>query len=199
MEIIGAKTVDERTSGTSPLSGTSCLCPSGMRGLLITGEERRLAQTARAAAHGRSVLYHGTRYASLIVQEDQLRCPDVGSACISFTRSPEVAAFSAMLPRDDTTEGPSILVLDRISLQTRYRLEPFHDVWMGDGDQIRDEAEEIVSCDITDLHRHLAAVATTSAVAGLVPSAPLAIASHEHGQPLLSPRQLACWKTVPWR
>lgn len=135
--------------------------PSGMRGLVLTPAEYRLAASARAVRRGADVLYHGTRYSQQILSEGALMNPDWLPDYVSLTRSPEVAAFSAWLPRGQDGR-PAILVLDRRSLRTRYPLHPYHDVWRGHRDQMRDEAEERVPAHVLDLHRYLLAVVQAS-------------------------------------
>src|SRR4051794_38878619 len=53
-----------------------------------------------------------------------------GHPVVCFSRSPEVAAYWADVPRDDDEGRGAVFVFDRCSLATRYRLEPFHDpIW----------------------------------------------------------------------
>lgn len=133
--------------------------PSGVQGLLLTACERSLAVRARSVRRGGSVLYHGTRYAQAILSSNAIRCSSPGTPAVSLTRLPEVAAFAAGLERDDTDGPPSILILDRRSLQARYRLRPYHDGWPGHSGAARDEAEELVfDRDVTDVHRHIIGV-----------------------------------------
>ena len=135
---------------------------SGFQGLVLGNCERRLATLARRLGRDRPVLYHGTRYWAQILAERTLRANSIGPL-VSLTRSAEVAAFSAFLPRDRTSGCPAILVLDRFTLQARYRLECSHAAWVGDGDVERDEAEEIIrGRDVDDLDRYLLNVVTIS-------------------------------------
>src|SRR5262245_21733604 len=62
---------------------------------------RLLAGMARQKAMDRDVLYHGTRFAELIQKTGVLFYSDPGDPKVSFTRSPEVAAYWALLERDD--------------------------------------------------------------------------------------------------
>ena len=88
----------------------------------------QLAQAAREIAGGDNVLYHGTRYTSAIIATMELRYADnIENICL--TRSPEVAAYWAVLERDDDEKRGGILILDRELLHCRYRIEPFHDNW----------------------------------------------------------------------
>src|SRR4051794_19905616 len=53
-----------------------------------------------------------------------------GHPVVCFSRSPEVAAYWADVPRDDDEGRGAVFVFDRRSLAARYRLEPFHDpIW----------------------------------------------------------------------
>ena len=92
--------------------------PSGLNGLSLTPCERHLADVARIVA-GRA----GTCYITALVTrgkiltEGVLRFPTIGLEAVSLSRLPEVAIYSAVLPREDTFDSPSILVLDRETLQ----------------------------------------------------------------------------------
>src|SRR5215204_153108 len=139
--------------------------PSGVQGLVLTPCERRFANAIRAVTRGADVLYHGTRYARLILRSGKLNCSRIGTAGVSFTRLPEVAVFSALLPRDDVSSEPAVLIFDRVALRSRYRVEPHHDRWKGHGDCERDEAEEIVwGQDVCDLKHHYAGTFLASMV-----------------------------------
>ena len=133
--------------------------PSGLNGLSLTPCERHLADVARIVAGGRNVLYHGTRYTRQILTEGVLRFPTIGLEAVSLSRLPEVAIYSAVLPREDTFDSPSILVLDRETLRSRYRLETYHEGWPGHDSDWRDEAEEIIyRRNVDDLESHLIGV-----------------------------------------
>ena len=71
-----------------------------LRHLKYTEAERQLAGMARQKAMDRDVLYHGTRFAELILKTGVLFSSDTDDAKVSFTRSPEVAAYWALLERD---------------------------------------------------------------------------------------------------
>ena len=146
-----------------------CL-PSGVQGLVLTPCERRFANAIRAVTRGADVLYHGTRYAIHILRSGKLNYSRVGTTGVSFTRLPEVAVFSALLPRIDVRSEPAVLIIDRVALRSRYRVEPHHDRWKGHGDCERDEAEEIVwRQDVCDLELHLVG----TFLAGMVTPRPL--------------------------
>jgi len=122
---------------------------------------RSLANQAREIAENRNVLYHGTRYPSLILNTGIiLRCPP-GCFAVSFTRSPEVGADFAMLERDDDEGRGAILIFDRESLRHRYRIEPFCSI----GRTGRfSEMEEIIREDLIDVGRHLIGLVTTPGI-----------------------------------
>jgi hypothetical protein len=123
------------------------------RALLYREElEAAFAQYLREMHYGQNVLYHGTRQFKTIMKDGVLKA--AGSGGVSLTRSPDVAAHWASLARDEEA-GAGVLVFDRASLATRYRLSPFHDQhWFGDygGDEME---ETIWGRDITDVHHHL--------------------------------------------
>ena len=68
-----------------------------------------LSAKAREIARGRDALFHGTRYRAILAS-GFLRAAEVGPNCVCFSRSPEVAAFSATLPRDDDEGSGAIFV-----------------------------------------------------------------------------------------
>ena len=74
---------------------------------------------------------------------------------VFFTRSPETAAYFALLERDDDEGRGAILILDRQSLRCKYRVEPWHDDFWDDETGRRDEMEERVWGSVTDVGRHL--------------------------------------------
>jgi hypothetical protein len=115
--------------------------------------EALLANRARSGYRGQDVLYHGTRYAPEILASGILLAAPHGLTAVSLTRSAEVAAYSALLPRDNTNNAAAILVLSRQSLRTRYAITPHHDY-----DCHGDEAEEVIWDDILDIKRHLLGV-----------------------------------------
>lgn len=117
-------------------------------------ESRALAKMARQYARGRDVLFHGTRYRSLILASGILKFAESGHRVVSFSRSPEVAACCASLPSDDCEASGSILIFDRASLRTQYKLECFADEWERDG-QVVDECEERVVERNVEIARHL--------------------------------------------
>ena len=118
---------------------------------------RKLAAIAYHRSGQRDVLYHGTRYARSILATDVLFCSDiVGQVCL--TRSPEVAAYFAMLDRDDDEGCASILVLDRQSLKKVYELKPITEVFWHHATLFHDEAEEEIWDNVIGIRQHLVAV-----------------------------------------
>jgi hypothetical protein len=114
-------------------------------------EERRLAGLARQMSMKRNVLYHGTRYAKSILRTGVLFA---SGGVVSLTRSPEVAAYFALLPRDDDEGRGTILIFDREQLRCRYRIYSVEErevtLWYR-----HDEAEEELWGDVTDISKYL--------------------------------------------
>jgi hypothetical protein len=80
-----------------------------------------------------------------------------GSAQVSFTRSPEVAAYWTLLERDNDEGKGAILVFNRSKLRNRYRLDPYHDpIW--DSPSVDEMEEWVSSRDIHDVRRYLVGV-----------------------------------------
>ncbi|UVC11172.1 hypothetical protein IHQ71_11685 [Rhizobium sp. TH2] len=122
------------------------------------GEERkeyeRLVLAARKIQRGRNVVFHGTRFPAEIIATNVLKAGRTGDRAICFSRSPEVAAYWALMPRDVSGEMAGILVVDKNALKARYKLEPFHDECWDDCTSFRDEGEErIWDRDVTDIAR----------------------------------------------
>ena len=113
-------------------------------------QSRSLAKNARAFARGQDVLFHGTRYRERVLVSGILKFSP-GGQTVSFTRSPDVAAYWATLPRDDDEGAGAVLVFDRASLRARYKLECIDDSWEADPSEFNelwrakhDECEEQV-------------------------------------------------------
>jgi hypothetical protein len=121
--------------------------------LKYTEEQKQLAALARQMAMHRNVLYHGTRYAQSILRTGVLFASDPGLPTVSLTRSPEVAAYFALLPRDDCEDCGAILIFDRERIRRRYR------IYAIEGEVIiyyrHNEAEEEVWGDIIDVSKYL--------------------------------------------
>jgi hypothetical protein len=117
--------------------------------------ERQLAARARAIAKARDVLYHGTRYTQSILDCGVLRRALIGEKKFCLTRNAEVAAYWALVRRDDCEGRGSILIFDRRSLERRYKIianpEPY---WHTDT-TFHDEAEEEIWDDVVDVRDHL--------------------------------------------
>jgi hypothetical protein len=105
-------------------------------------------------------LFHGTRYPALILASGFLKTAEVGPNCVCFSRSPEVAAFSATLPREDGEGSGAIMVFDRASLKTRYKLECYADRWLRDGHTVNEFEERVYVRDI-EISSHLIGLVTT--------------------------------------
>lgn len=115
-----------------------------------------MAHLARKTATGRDVLYHGTRYARSVLTSGVLLWSDPGEPTVSFTRSPETAAYWALLQRNYDEGHGAILIFDRQSLRCRYSIEPYHDVICDDEMGRNDEAEErIWRRHVIDVGKHL--------------------------------------------
>jgi hypothetical protein len=128
------------------------------------------AGVARHKAMDRDALYHGTRYAELILKTGVLFYSDPGQPKVSFTRSPEVAAYFALLERDDDEGRGSVFIFDRQSLERRYKVEANPEVDWHTKTLFHDEAEEEIWANVIDISNHLI---------GLV-SGPTGWRSHKH-------------------
>ena len=89
---------------------------------------------------------------------------------MSFTRSPEVAAYFALLGRDDDEGRGSVFIFDRQSLERRYKVEANPEVDWHTNTLFHDEAEEEIWANVIDIGNHLI---------GLV-SGPTGWRSHKH-------------------
>lgn len=118
-----------------------------------------LSAKAREIAKGHDALFHGTRYRALILASGFLKTAEVGPNCVCFSRSPEAAAFSATLPREDDEGSGAIMIFDRASLKTRYKLECHGDRWLRDGQMVK-EFEERVSHRDVEIGSHLIGLVT---------------------------------------
>ena len=120
---------------------------------------RRLAARVREVACNRDVLYHGTRYAQSILKTGVLFHSLPGSdPKVCLTRSAEVAAYWAMVDRDDDEGRGSIFIFDRQSLQRRYKIAVNPEVWWDSETVFHDEAEEEIWDDVIDVGNHLIGV-----------------------------------------
>jgi hypothetical protein len=133
---------------------TNKALPTGLREISrLTDRARVMAKLARQIGRGHNAIFHGTRYAKECLRAGKLICPDWGDRAICFSRSPETAAyFALLLLTEDERQTPAVLVLDRRSLAQTYRLEPFHDdCFVAD----RDEREERILNRNISFRRHL--------------------------------------------
>jgi hypothetical protein len=118
----------------------------------FSDREREFARLSRAIGRRHDAIYHGTRAPTEVLQSGKLR-PDP-SGKISFSRSPEVAAYFALLVGDGYVRWePALLILNRRSLTQTYRLDP----WRYDEDWV-DEQEEVVWGRTINIRRHLLGV-----------------------------------------
>jgi hypothetical protein len=74
---------------------------------------------------------------------------------VSFTRSPEVAAYWALLERDDDEGRGSLFIFDRQSLERRYKVEANPEVYWHTKTLFHDEAEEEIWANVIDIGNHL--------------------------------------------
>jgi hypothetical protein len=89
-----------------------------------------------------------------ILRTGVLFAPGLGK--ISFTRSPEVAAYLALQKRHPDEGRGAILLFDRNALGCRYAIIPVHEKWVEVGGRYwHDEAEEEVWTDIVNISRYL--------------------------------------------
>jgi hypothetical protein len=130
--------------------------------VLATGARRRestartdrvivAARLARAIGRGHDAIYHGTRAPEKVLRSGKLMSP---AGEVSFSRSPEVAAYFAYLMSTENNHySPALLVLDKNSLRQVYRLEAtrYDEEWA-------DEREEVVWDRTINFRRHLLGV-----------------------------------------
>jgi hypothetical protein len=103
----------------------------------VEAETRFFREKARSFARGQNVLFHGTRYRQSILASGILRFTPA-THTLSFTRSPDVAAHWAGLPRDDDEGAGAVLVFDRASVRARYKLECVDDSWEAEPSQFNE-------------------------------------------------------------
>jgi hypothetical protein len=115
----------------------------------MLGTMGSLSDRARWIAAGREVLYHGTQSSMAILRTGKLLFAAIGDPVVCFTRCPDEAARWAEL-KSDGDGRPAILIFDRPSLASLYRIEPYCDDRQTAGPFGRDEMEERVWC--TDIH-----------------------------------------------
>jgi len=122
-----------------------------------------MARLARKHAWGKDAIFHGTRYANETLRSGKLISPDSGCCAICLTRSPETAAYFALMVGKEVDQwSGAVLVLNRGSLRQRYRLEPFR---YEDDDDGKDEREERIYGRVISFRRHLIGVVREADVA----------------------------------
>jgi hypothetical protein len=84
----------------------------------------------------------------MILAAGMLKFAVPGDPVVSFSRSAEIAAYWATLPRDDDEGSGAIFVFDRPSLRTRYKLECYDYAWCKDWQAIDEFEERVVERDV---------------------------------------------------
>ena len=125
------------------------------RHIKYSGAERQFAARARAVVKARNVLYHGTRYTKSILDSGVLLRAASGDPKVCLTRSAEVAAYWALIERDDDEGRGSILILNRQSLQHQYQITANPEPYWHTKTTFHDEAEEEIWGDVVDVSEHL--------------------------------------------
>jgi hypothetical protein len=119
---------------------------------------------ARRKAMSKDVLYHGTRYAKSIMETGVLLHSLFGDQKVCLTRSAEVAAYWALIKRDDDEGRGAILIFDRQSLEGRYKIESNPEVYWHTRTLFHDEAEEEIWGSVADIRKHLVGLVSGPAV-----------------------------------
>jgi hypothetical protein len=120
------------------------------------------ARLARAIGRGHHAIYHGTRAPEKVLRSGKL-IPSIDG--VSFSRSPEIAAYFAhLMGREVDQWSPALLVLDRNSLIQTYRLEPSRFMETVEAD----EREETVYGRTINFRRHLLGVVRESDVSKIL-------------------------------
>jgi hypothetical protein len=126
------------------------------RHIKYSDAERQLAGRAREVAMNRDVLYHGTRYAQSILKTGVLfHSLTGGDPKVCLTRSAEVAAYWALLDRQNDEGRGSIFIFDRQSLERRYKIDANPEVYWHSKTRFQDEAEEEIWDNVVDVRNHL--------------------------------------------
>jgi hypothetical protein len=102
----------------------------------------------------REVLYHGTRYPQSVLSMGCFILSGGGEK-VCFTRSADEAAYWALLPRIDDEGCGAILIFNRQLLQCQYKIGPYHDPFWDTDASRRDEAEEGIWADVTNVGKYL--------------------------------------------
>jgi hypothetical protein len=150
------------TEAGSPGNAKTLTTKSGRRETDIHDDRVIVAaRLARAIGRGRDPIYHGTRFPEKVLRGGKLM-PHGGA--VSFSRSPEVAAYFAHLIGSEADGySPALLVLDRNSLRQVYRLEAtrYDEKW-------DDEREEAVYGRTINFRRHLLGVVRESDISKIL-------------------------------
>jgi hypothetical protein len=80
---------------------------------------------------------------------------DPGDPNVSFTRSPKVAAYWALLERDCDEGRESVFIFDRQSLERRYKVKANPGVFWHTNTLFHNEAEEEIWANVIDIGNHL--------------------------------------------
>jgi hypothetical protein len=102
----------------------------------------------------KDVLYHGTRYAESILRTGLFRS-EVGDRKVFLSRSADVAAYWALVERDDDEGQASIFILNRDSLERRFKIIANPGVFWHSRTLFHDEAEEVICADVINVAKHL--------------------------------------------
>lgn len=121
----------------------------------ISKRLRLFENRVRAAAGSRSCLFHGTTYPLSVLVANRIEVPWFGERVVSLTRTVDVAVHFATLFRDDSEERGAVLVLDRDTLRTRYRIEPASHVSTPQRGVKDGEFEERINSPVENLSRHI--------------------------------------------
>jgi hypothetical protein len=87
----------------------------------------------RARAPGAQVLWHGTRFLSAILRDDELGTPIIGESSVFFSTNPDIAGFWACHCRPFDEGRAGLIALDRSKLAAKFPItavrhypEPFY-------------------------------------------------------------------------
>ena len=127
----------------------------------LNQHERLMGKISRSFGRGHDVIFHGTRYATQVLRSGKLLPNSSNGSAICFTRSPETAAYFALL-QGGPPDGffGAVLVLNRRTLSQQYRLEPFHSCDWDENEYSRDEREERIWGRTVNFRRHLIGAVT---------------------------------------
>ena len=78
----------------------------------------------RVRALGTQVLWHGTRFMSAILRDDELGAPIVGESSVFFSTSPDIAGFWACFCRPFDEGRAGLIALDRSKLAAKFSITP---------------------------------------------------------------------------